>query len=87
MNNVEQKLVSVERVQFAANIQEYAEMKGDEKLLTHIRDQDFVAKEVRYHANCRSLYHNQARTMSKKANKPRTGHIISREKEGHREAF
>lgn len=83
---MEQKLVSAETAQFAANIQEYAEMKGDEKLLTQIRDQDFVAKGLRYHANCRSLYQSQARAMSKNGNQPRTGYI-SREKEVHREAF
>ena len=76
-------MVLVETAQFAANFQEYAEMKRDEKLLTQIREQDFIAKEVRYHANCRSLYQSQARTMSKKPNKPRTGHIVSREKEVH----
>ena len=86
IKNVEQKLVSAETAQFAANIQEYAEMKEDENLLKQIRDQDFVAKGLRYHANCRSLYQSQARAMSKNGNQPRTGYI-SREKEVHREAF
>lgn len=59
---MEQRLVNVETDNFEENIRKYAHWKGDDHMLTRIGEIDFKAKEVKYHAVCRSKYQTEAQS-------------------------
>ena len=87
-NNKKQPLVSVETVDFEDKIKEYATLLEDQKMLAKLGDVDFVAKEIVYHAICRTKYQTKSRQMKKRTmvqtNKPTKWH---RSRSVHEKAF
>ena len=54
--NRKQSLVNVKTPNFENKIKAYASLLQDNKMLARIGDIDFVAKEITYHAICRTRY-------------------------------
>ena len=68
-NGSKQKLVLVKAGDFEEKIKKYATTPGDQALLSKLGSLDFAAKEMRYHAICRTKYQTAAEQVSKTSQK------------------
>lgn len=64
-NSKKQRLVNVETLNFEEKIKDYATLLEDNKMLARLGDIDFVAKEIVYHAICRTKYQTKAEQIKK----------------------